>query len=95
VPDALLLTTFLSAAAPRKYAIANLRGHRTDAAAGRRFHHWLLARTISSLLFGVIATDPVTFLGMLVTLTAVAAIAGYVPARRASRIDPMLALRAN
>ena len=56
---------------------------------------WLLARTISSLLFGVTATDPVTFLGMLVTLTAVAAIAGYVPARRASRIDPMLALRAN
>lgn len=56
---------------------------------------WILARTISSLLFGITATDPATFIGMLVVLTAVAALAGYLPARRASRIDPMAALRAS
>ena len=54
---------------------------------------WALARTLSGLLFGVTSSDPVTFLGMLVILTAVAALAGYLPARRASRIDPMSALR--
>jgi len=41
----------------------------------------------------VTSSDPMTFVGMLVILTAVAAIAGYLPARRASRIDPMSALR--
>jgi predicted permease len=54
---------------------------------------WLLARALSSLLFGVTSTDPATFLGMLIILTSVAALAGYLPARRASRIDPMVALR--
>jgi predicted permease len=54
---------------------------------------WALARTLSGLLFGVTSSDPVTFAGMLVILTAVAALAGYLPARRASRIDPMAALR--
>ena len=54
---------------------------------------WALARTLSGLLFGVTSTDPVTFAAMLVLLTAVAALAGYLPARRASRIDPMAALR--
>jgi len=56
---------------------------------------WALARALSGLLFGVAPGDPVTFLGMLAALTVVAALAGHLPARRASRIDPMVALRAN
>jgi predicted permease len=54
---------------------------------------WLLTRVIGGLLFGVSPTDPATFGIMLIVLTAVAAIAGYLPARRASHIDPMAALR--
>jgi ABC-type antimicrobial peptide transport system permease subunit len=50
---------------------------------------------LNGFLFGVTASDPITFLGMLSVLTAVAGLAGYIPARRASRIDPMAALRAN
>ena len=56
---------------------------------------WVLSRAFSGLLFGVTAGDPATFFGMLAVLTTVSAIAGYLPARRAARIDPMLALRAN
>ena len=55
----------------------------------------ILARAISCLLFGSTSTDPVTFGAMLVVLGMVAAMAGYLPARRASRIDPMVALRAS
>jgi predicted permease len=55
---------------------------------------WLLVRGASSLLFGVTPRDPQTFLVMMVVLTVVALVAGYLPARRASRIDPMVALRA-
>ena len=54
---------------------------------------WALARSLSGFLFGVTSTDPVTFLGMVIVLTTVALTAGYLPARRASRIDPMTALR--
>jgi ABC-type antimicrobial peptide transport system permease subunit len=53
----------------------------------------LLVRTLSGLLFGVTSTDPVTFVGAFAVLSAVAALAGYLPARRASRIDPSIALR--
>jgi putative ABC transport system permease protein len=55
---------------------------------------WAVARSLHGLLFGVTATDPVTFAGMLVVLATVATLAGYLPARRASRIDPLIALRA-
>jgi ABC-type lipoprotein release transport system permease subunit len=54
-----------------------------------------VSRLIASLLFGVQPGDAVTFAAMIGTLTFVAALAGYLPARRASRIDPMCALRAD
>jgi putative ABC transport system permease protein len=53
----------------------------------------LLTRMLTTLLYGVAATDPVTFLAVSVLLIATAALAGYLPARRASRIDPLTALR--
>jgi ABC-type antimicrobial peptide transport system permease subunit len=56
---------------------------------------FVVARLISSLLFATAPTDPVTFTGMILLLGAVAFVAGYIPARRASRIDPMIALRNN
>jgi putative ABC transport system permease protein len=53
----------------------------------------LLARAMSTLLFGVDALDPATFAGMAGALTAVALAACYVPARRATRLDPATTLR--
>ncbi|HEY6329973.1 MAG TPA: ABC transporter permease [Blastocatellia bacterium] len=53
------------------------------------------ARLIGSLLFGTKPTDVPTFLVVVAVLSIVALLAGYVPARRASNIDPMVALRAN
>jgi ABC-type antimicrobial peptide transport system permease subunit len=53
-----------------------------------------LARLITSFLFGVSATDPLVFAGVPALLTAVALLAVWLPARKASNVDPLIALRA-
>jgi putative ABC transport system permease protein len=54
-----------------------------------------VSRIMSIFLFGVNALDPVTFIGAAVALAVAALVASYVPARRASRVDPLIALRTN
>ena len=54
----------------------------------------VLAQLLSRLLFGVPALDPVTFLGVPLVLGGVGLLASWIPARRASRVDPAVALRA-
>jgi putative ABC transport system permease protein len=61
--------------------------------AGGTFLSFGMTRLISGMLFGITATDPLTFIGVALLLGAAAFLANYLPARRAASVDPMVALR--
>ena len=55
---------------------------------------FVLTRVMASLLFGISATDPIIFIGFSLMVFAIAILASYVPALRATKVDPITALRA-
>ena len=59
----------------------------------RRRRRWGATRSIRTLLFNVTPTDPLSFAGVSMFLTFIAAFASYIPARRAMAVDPIVALR--
>ena len=83
-------------AAPRQVLLPMLREGIVLALAGIAIGlagAFLAARALSSFLFGVAATDPVTFTGVALLMLLVATLASYIPSRRALRVDPVVALR--
>jgi ABC-type antimicrobial peptide transport system permease subunit len=83
-------------ASPRQILALLLRQGAQLVAAGMFFGllgAWILTRAMSHMLVGVSPSDPLTYASVAMLLAAIALLACYIPARRAMRVDPMVALR--
>ena len=88
----MIATQFVEITALGHYYIAGLEAQSLNITTGVAVS-LVFARTAAQLLFGLTARDPLTFLAAAVLLAAAAALGSYLPAQRASRLDPMTALR--
>ena len=89
---------FASRLARSRAIISMVLGDGTDGAIGialGAIGASVAARTLRTLVFGVATTDTATYVGVAAVLTVVALAASYIPARRASRVDPLVALRSD